>query len=163
MIKKGGESLEHIRPLVIKYIYTAAITVIFLSYLLIPAIPLGSSLVIALVVALVLYFVGDRLLLMRFGALPTAIANFVMAAVVLALAGPFVRQTIGTGAILATSAVTGVAEWIFYRYIRTEIGAGGDGGEMAPAPNFFGDGEKMPESKESGSGEEEGQGGSGEH
>ncbi|NLA26676.1 MAG: DUF2512 family protein, partial [Firmicutes bacterium] len=57
--------MEHIRPLVIKYIYTAAITVIFLSYLLIPAVPPGSSLVIALAVALVLYFLGDRILLPR--------------------------------------------------------------------------------------------------
>ncbi len=142
--------MEHIRPLIIKFIYTAAITMIFLSYLLIPAVPMGSSLVIALVVTLVLYFVGDRYLLPRFGALPTAIANFIMAAVILALAGPFVRQTIGTGAILATAAVTGVAEWVFYRYVRGEIGTAAEGGEMASAPDFFGGGEAPQESEERG-------------
>lgn len=148
--------MEHIRPLIIKFIYTAAITMIFLSYLLIPAIPMSSSLVIALVVTLVLYFVGDRYLLPRFGALPTAIANFIMAAVILALAGPFVRQNIGTGAILATAAVTGVAEWVFFRYIRGEIGTAAEAGDMASAPEFFGGGETPPESEESGNDHGEG-------
>ncbi len=148
--------MEHIRPLVIKYIYTAAITVIFLSYLLIPAVPPGSSLVIALAVALVLYFLGDRILLPRFGILPTAIANFIMAAVVLALATSFLRQATGTGVILATAAVTGVAEWIFYRYVRGEIGAALEG-EISPPSNVFGDGEHLPESDESGGGGENGQ------
>lgn len=140
--------MEHIRPLVVKFIYIAAITIVFLSYLLIPAVTLGSSLIISLVVTLVLYFAGDRFLLQRFGALPTAIANFVIAAVILALAGPFVRQTIGTGAILATSAVIGVAEWLFYRYIRSSIGAASGGAEMAPVPDFFGSDEKLQQNSE---------------
>ncbi len=142
--------MEHIRPLIIKFIYTAAITLIFLSYLLIPAVPLVSSLLIALVVTLVLYFLGDRFLLERFGALPTAIANFVVAAVILALAGPFVRQTVGAGAILATAAVIGVAEWIFYRYIHSEVGTAAGGGEIASAPDFFGGEETAPENDEGG-------------
>ena len=91
--------MEHIRPLIIKFIYIAAITMIFLGYLLVPAVPMGSTLLIALVVTLVLYFAGDRYLLPRFGALPAAIANFIIAAVILVLAEPFVRQDIGAGGI----------------------------------------------------------------
>ncbi|MFY9541923.1 MAG: DUF2512 family protein [Dethiobacteria bacterium] len=147
--------MEHIRPLIIKFIYTAAITMIFLSYLLIPAVPMGSSLVIALVVTLVLYFVGDRYLLPRFGALPTAIANFIVAAVILMLAGPFVREDIGTGAGLATAAVIGVAEWVFFRYVRGEIGAVSETENMASKPEFFGGDDSPPEIDDSGSGRSE--------
>lgn len=147
--------MEHIRPLLIKYIYTAAITMIFLSYLLIPAVPMGSSLIIALVLTLVLYFVGDQYLLPRFGELPAAIANFIMAAVILALVGPFVRQTIGTGAVLATGAVIGIAEWVFFRYVRNEIGTPAEGGEMLSSPEFLGESGVTPESEESGSAPEQ--------
>ena len=149
--------MEHIRPLIVKFIYTAAITMIFLSYLLIPAVPISSSLVIALVVTLVLYFAGDRYLLPRFGALPTAIANFIIAAVILVLAGPFVREDIGTGAVLATAAVIGVAEWVFFRYVRSEMGIVSETENMASAPEFFGGGESKPESDDSGSGTDRGE------
>jgi hypothetical protein len=155
LIEKGGEPLEHIRPLIVKFIYTAAITMIFLSYLLIPAVPMGSSLVIALVVTLVLYFLGDRYLLPRFGALPAAIANFIAAAVILVLAGPFLRENIGTGAVLATAAVIGVAEWVFFRYVHGEIGAVSEAGNMASKPEFFGGGDSPPESDDSGAGRSE--------
>lgn len=147
MIEKGGEFLEHVRPLLIKFVYTAAITMIFLSYLLLPAVPMGSSLIIALVVTVVLYFVGDQYLLPRFGALPTAIANFIVAAVILALGGSFVRQPIGTGAILATAAVIGLAEWVFFRYVRDEIGTPAEGKELLSSPEFLGGSETIPESE----------------
>lgn len=141
--------MEHIKPLIIKFIYIAAITMIFLSYLLLPAVPPGSSLVVALVITLVLYFAGDRYLLSNFGALPTAIANLIMAAVILALAGSFVRQPIGAGAVLATAAVIGVAEWIYFRYLRSEIGAIAEGEEMTSGPEFFSRGKTSLESEES--------------
>ncbi len=137
--------MEHIRPLVIKYIYTAAITMIFLSHLLIPAVPLGSSLIIALFVTAALYLAGDRYLLQRFGALLTSVGNFVIAAIILALAGPFVRQAVGAGAVLATAAATGVAEWVYYRYIRTEINIGEKDENIAPAHDFFDGSETPPE------------------
>ncbi|HOB87730.1 MAG TPA: DUF2512 family protein [Bacillota bacterium] len=144
--------MEHIRPLIIKFIYIAAITMIFLGYLLVPAVPMGSTLLIALVVTLVLYFAGDRYLLPRFGALPAAIANFIIAAVILVLAEPFVRQDIGAGGILATAAVIGVAEWVFFRYLRSQMGMVTEEENMASAPEFFGSVEEPRES--GGSGEE---------
>ncbi len=140
--------MEQIRPLLIKFIYIAAITMIFLSYLLIPAVSLGSSLIIALAVTVVLFFVGDQYLLTRLGALPTAIVNFIVAAVVLALGGSFLRRPIGAGVILATAAVIGVAEWIYFRYIRSEIGALGEGEEILSAPEFLGEEGVLPEGGE---------------
>ena len=137
--------MEHVRPLVIKYIYTAAITMIFLSHLLIPAVPLGSSLIIALVVTAALYLAGDRYLLQRFGGLLTAVGNFIIAAIVLALAGPFLRQPVGAGAILATAAATGVAEWVYYRYIRSEVDIGETEGNPASGQDFFNGSEPPPE------------------
>lgn len=139
--------MEHIRPLLIKYIYTAAITIIFLTYLLVPAVDLGASLLVALFITLVLYFAGDRFILPRFGTLSAAIANFVLAAVVLALANAFVREPIGTGAILATAAVIGVAEWIFFRYARAAVIPGAEGQEMASVPEFLGDNQPQPENR----------------
>lgn len=140
--------MEHIRPLVIKYIYTAAITMIFLSHLLIPAVPLGSSLILALVVTAALYLAGDRYLLQRFGALLTAVGNFVIAAIILALAGPFLRQPVGAGAILATAAATGVAEWVYYRYIRSEVDIGEKEESMASDQDFFNGSDAPPEGGE---------------
>ena len=116
---------------------------IFLSHLLIPAVPLGSSLIIALVVTAALYFAGDRYLLQRFGTLLTTVGNFVIAAIILALAGPFLRQPVGAGAILATAATTGVAEWVYYRYIRSEIDIGEKEESMASGQDFF-DGSEAP-------------------
>lgn len=147
---KGGDTVEHIRPLLVKFIYIAAITVIFLSFLLIPAVPLGSSVVIALVAAVVLYFVGDIYLLARLGALPTAIINFIVAAVILALGGSFLRRPIGAGVILATAAVIGVAEWIYFRYIRDEIGTPAGGEELLAAPEFLGGEENIPDDEGAG-------------
>lgn len=138
MIGKGGDHVDQIRPLLIKFVYIAAITMIFLSFLLSPAVPVGSALIIALVTAVVLYFVGDRFLLQRLGALPTAIVNFIVAAVILALGSPFVSQPIGAGAILATAAVIGVAEWVYYRYIRDEISAPAGEEGMLSSPEFLG-------------------------
>jgi hypothetical protein len=151
MLKKGGDLLDHVRPLLIKFIYIAAITMIFFSHLLLPAVPMGSSLVIALVTTAVLYFAGDLYLLPRLGVLLTAIANFIIAIVILALGSSFVRQPIGAGAVLATAAVIGVAEWIFYRYIRDEIGTSAEGKEMLSSPEFLG-GEGTP--PEEGEGEQ---------
>jgi hypothetical protein len=139
--------MEHIRPLIIKYIYTAAITIIFLTYLLVPSVSLGSSMIIALFITLVLYFAGDRFLLPRFGTLAAAIANFVIAAVVLSLANAFVREPLGTGVILATAAVIGVAEWFFFRYARTEVSPAAEGGEIASFPEFLGDHETQQDNR----------------
>lgn len=147
--------MDHVRPLLIKFIYIAAITMIFFSHLLVPAVPLGSSLVIALVATVALYFAGDLYLLSRLGALPTAIANFIIAIVILALASSFLRQPVGAGAVLATAAVIGVAEWIFYRYIRDEIGTSVEGKEMLASPEFLGGGEIEPENGEGEQGPEE--------
>lgn len=140
--------MEHIKPLLIKFIYIAAITMIFLSYLLIPAVPLGSSLILALVATVVLYFVGDQYLLTRLGALPTAIVNVIVAAVILALGGSFLRRPIGAGVILATAAVIGVAEWIYFRYIRGEIGTLAGGDEVLSATEFLGGDGVLPEGGE---------------
>jgi hypothetical protein len=137
--------MEHIRPLIIKYIYIAAITIIFLTFLLVPSVNLGTSMIIALFVTLVLYFAGDRYLLPRFGTLAAAIANFVIAAVVLSLANAFVREPLGTGVILATAAVIGVAEWFYFRYARAEVSPALEGGEIASFPEFLGENEPPPE------------------
>lgn len=153
--------MDYIRPLLIKFIYTAAITLVFLTYLLVPSVAIGSSLIIALFITLVLYFAGDRFLLTRFGTLATAIANFVLAAIVLSLAGGFLTEPLGAGVILATAAVIGVAEWFFFRYARAEVSPAIEGGgameAMEAMPEFLGDEGHQPEQQEEGgAGNEEG-------
>ncbi|MEW5786002.1 MAG: DUF2512 family protein [Bacillota bacterium] len=131
--------MEQIRPLLIKYIYTAAITILILTYLLVPSVALGSSLIIALFITLVLYYAGDRFLLPRFGTVATAIANFVLAAIVLAVANGFVREPITTGSILTAAVVIGVAEWFFYRYARSEVSPATAGGDITSFAEFLGE------------------------
>lgn len=149
--------MEYIRPLLIKFIYTAAITIVFLTYLLVPSVAIGSSLIVALFITLVLYFAGDRFLLTRFGTLATAIANFVLAAVVLSLAGGFLTEPLGAGVILATAAVIGVAEWFFFRYARAEVSPALEGeGAMEMMPEFLGDEGNQAENRDEGSAGNEG-------
>lgn len=131
--------METIRPLLIKYIYIAAITIIFLTYLQVPSVALSTSLILALFVTLALYFAGDRFLLPRFGTVASAIGNFVIAAVILSLSNAFVRETITTGAILASSAVIGVAEWFFFRYARSEVTPAMEGGDVSSFAEFLGE------------------------
>jgi hypothetical protein len=131
--------MEQIRPLLIKYIYTAAITILFLTYLLEPAVALTASLIVSLFITLILYYAGDRFLLPRFGSIATAIANFVLAAIVLTLANGFVREDITTGSILATAAVIGVAEWFFFRFARSEVNPSVVGNDVSSFAEFLGD------------------------
>jgi hypothetical protein len=131
--------METIRPLLIKYIYIAAITIIFLTYLQVPSVALGTSLILALFVTLALYFAGDRFLLPRFGTVASAIANFVIAAVILSLSNAFTREPITTGAILSSAAVIGVAEWFYFRYARSEVTPAMEGGEVTSFAEFLGE------------------------
>jgi ABC-type nickel/cobalt efflux system permease component RcnA len=131
--------VETVRPLLIKYIYIAAITIIFLTYLQVPSVALGTSLILAVFVTLALYFAGDRFLLPRFGTVASAIANFVIAAVILSLSNAFVREPITTGAILASAAVIGVAEWFFFRYARSEVTPAMEGGDVTSFSEFLGE------------------------
>ncbi len=150
--------METIRPLLIKYIYIAAITIIFLTYLQVPSITLGTSLILALFVTLALYFAGDRFLLPRFGTVASAIANFVIAAVILSLSNAFVAEPITTSAILASSAVIGVAEWFFFRYARSEVTPNVVGNDVGNFAEFLGEpalvnegdsqGEEVPHTEE---------------
>ncbi len=116
--------------MIIKYIYIAATTLIFFTYLMIPSLGVGTSLVMALFVTLVLYFAGDRFMLPRFGTLATAIANFVLAVLTFSVSNLFVREPLSTAAVFAASAVIGIAEWFFFRYVRgvatgAAVGEGG--------------------------------------
>lgn len=141
--------MEQLRPIIIKYIYIAAITLIFLTYLMVPSVALGSSLVIALFITLLLYYAGDRFMLPRFGALATAIGNFVIAALAYSVANLFVREPISVAAIFAAAAVIGVVEWFYFRFARGAVGvtagAGGEGrGDIFP---FIGQGDQAGESE----------------
>lgn len=144
--------METVRPLLIKYIYIAAITIIFLTYLQVPSVALGNSLILALFLTLALYFAGDRYLLPRFGTVASAIANFVIAAIILSLSNAFVREPITTGTILSSTAVIGVAEWFYFRYARSEITPGMAGGDVSTFAEFLG--EPSPDSDMGHQGEE---------
>ncbi|HOL18334.1 MAG TPA: DUF2512 family protein [Bacillota bacterium] len=140
--------METARPLIIKYIYIAAITIIFLTYLQVPSVALGTSLILSVFIALALYFAGDRFLLPRFGTVASAIANFVIAAVIFSLANAFVREPVTTGTILAASAVIGVAEWFYFRYARSEVTPATEGEDFSSFAEFLG--EPAPGNEEEG-------------
>jgi len=122
--------MDQIKPIIIKFIYIAAITLIFLTYLLVPSVPIAASLVTSVAVTLVLYYVGDRFILTRYGALTAAIANFVLASLVFSLARSFIRQPLSAGAIFSSAAVIGVAEWFYYRYAMEAPVMEGEAGEI---------------------------------
>ncbi len=131
--------METARPLIIKYIYIAAISIIFLTYLQVPSISLGASLILSVFITLALYFAGDRFLLPRFGTVASAIANFVIAAVIFSLANAFVREPVHTGTILAASAVIGVAEWFYFRYVLGEATPVAEGEDFSSFAEFLGE------------------------
>lgn len=124
--------MQTIRPLIIKYIYIAAITIVFLTYLQIPSVPLGTSLIVALFLTPALYLAGERYLLPQFGTVATAIGSFVIAAIILSLANTFVREPITTGVILSASAIMGIAEWFYFRYILSDTAPVMEGGYTNP-------------------------------
>ncbi len=118
--------MDQIRPVVIKFAYIAAITLIFLTFLLTPSVPILASLGISVVITLVLFYAGDRFALPRYGALTASIANFVLAALVYSLARSFVTQPLSGGVVFSSAAVIGVAEWFYYRFIQFSPLMGGD-------------------------------------
>ncbi len=141
--------MDQIRSLIIKFIYIAAVTLIFLTYLLVPSVPILASLVVSAVIALVFYYLGDRFILTHYGALIASIANFVLAAVIFSLARSFIRQPIPAGAIFSSAAVIGVAEWFYYRYARqAPVMEGEIGGEQIPGPGEHQGSEGGPEGQE---------------
>ena len=125
--------MDQLRPIVIKFIYIAAITLIFLTFLLVPSVPILASLGVSVVITLVLFYAGDRFVLPRYGALTASIANFVLSALVYSLARSFITQPLSGGAIFSSAAVIGVAEWFYYRFIQFSPVMGGEiGGDQSP-------------------------------
>lgn len=127
--------MNHIIFLVIKYIYTAAISAILLTYLLVPSVSLGASLVIALFVTLALYFIGDLNILPRFGNLTTVIFDFILAAVIIGLANLFMVETVTFSMTIVAAVVIAAAEWFFHHYIMREVvpAAVNEQGSFCPA------------------------------
>lgn len=107
--------------LLIKYIYTAVITSVLLTYLLIPSISLVASLIVAAFVTLASYFVGDLYVLPRVGSLGAVIVKFALAAAIFGLSNLFMSEVVTFSMAVVTAAVIAAAEWFSHRYLTMDV------------------------------------------
>jgi K+-sensing histidine kinase KdpD len=112
--------MRHTNALILKYILTAVVMLIFLTLLLSPSVSWITSLVIALFVTGISYAAGDLFILPRYGTTAATVSDFIMAAVIIWIASSFIARAIPAGTIIATAFFIGVAEWFFHRYLQGE-------------------------------------------
>ncbi|MFY9113949.1 MAG: DUF2512 family protein [Dethiobacteria bacterium] len=115
--------MDHKMNLLIKYVYTAVITSVLLTYLLVPSISLGASLIVAVFVTLALYYLGDLYVLPRIGSLGAVFVEFIVAAVIFGLSNLFMTEIVTFSMAVVTAAIIAAAEWFFHRYLSMNIDA----------------------------------------
>lgn len=124
--------MNHVSNLIIKYIMIGVISIIFLSLLLTPPIPLANTLIIALFVTGILYVIGDLFILPGSGNYAATAANIIMAALILWAASFFIIQNIPVSTAIITAIVIGAGEWVLHRFQQTKVPAGEEPGEEQP-------------------------------
>lgn len=116
-----GEKMNRSVNLLIKYIYTAVITSVLLTYLLVPSISLVASLIVAAFVTLASYFIGDLYVLPRMGNLGAVVVKFALAAVIFGLSNLFMAEVVTFSMAVVTAVVIAVAEWFSHRYLTMDV------------------------------------------
>lgn len=108
---------RHATALLIKFIMIAIISIVLLP--LFSQINATQAFVIALVLTIVAYFVGDLWILHRYGNISATISDVVIAALVIGIADQILHNTMtitATGWIVVL-ALIGFGEWYFHKYL----------------------------------------------
>ncbi len=112
--------MNHAPSILIKFIYTAAITATMLTFLAQPALALSSSLLIALLLTFALYLAGDLMVLPRYGNQVTVVFDFVLTSILLGFSNLVMPQTAPLGGVITSAIIIAAAEWLFHSMLQQE-------------------------------------------
>lgn len=112
--------MEHVRALIIKFLMIGVITVAVLSVF--RGLSPRNSIMLALIITIVAYILGDLLILPAFGNLSASISDGIIAFLITWLT-PFVvtRITITAGTALTVGVLVGVGEYFFHKYFARTV------------------------------------------
>lgn len=112
--------MKQVTAMVIKYVMIAAISAILLP--LMSTVTVAQALVIALLITLAAYLVGDLLVLVNMGNLSATVGDGVIAALVVWLSTLIFLVSIPWWAIIITGAAVAAGEWFFHQYlVRNDV------------------------------------------
>ncbi|MDD4168894.1 MAG: DUF2512 family protein [Desulfotomaculaceae bacterium] len=109
---------KHVTSLLTKFVIIGLISVIVLPYF--SMLTINNSLLIALVLAVIAYAVGDLFILPAYGNVTATIADVVLAAVVIYVADLIINGAMtlsALGWVLALGLIA-LGEWFFHRYLK---------------------------------------------
>jgi hypothetical protein len=108
---------RHVTALLIKFVMVAIISIVLLP--IFSQITATQAFVIALVLTLVAYVVGDLWILHRYGNFVATLGDVVMAALVIGIADQILHSTITITAAgwIVTLALIAFGEWYFHKYL----------------------------------------------
>jgi hypothetical protein len=110
---------NHLYALLVKYAVTGS-TLLLLSYL--NLYPLSQSLVLAILVVILSYVIGDLLILRMANNTVSTIADLGLTTLAIWILGPYVLgSTIPFTHALIASAIISAAEWFLHKYIAIYI------------------------------------------
>ena len=108
---------NYTRNLIIKIVINALVVWLFLPT--IGMVAAADRWVIALVTAVVLYLVGDLVVLPRWGPTTTAIADVFIAMVsIVMVSAVLATSTVTTSGALIIGVLVGITEWFFHMFLK---------------------------------------------
>lgn len=111
--------MKHLVAILIKF---AAAAVIFEAYfLLVTDLDFGQALLIAGVITLVSYALGDILIMPRAGNIVATLADLVLAFFIVYLFKAMAFSAIGIADAIIVAILTGIEEWFFHRYLAENV------------------------------------------
>lgn len=111
--------MKHVTALVIKYVMIGAITAILLP--LMAPVTVGQALLMALLITIVAYLLGDLMVLVNMGNPSATVSDGVIAALLIWLSSAVFLVAIPWWAIIVTAAVIAAGEWFFHQYLSRTV------------------------------------------
>jgi predicted ABC-type exoprotein transport system permease subunit len=120
---------KHLTSLLVKFIMIGLISVIILP--LFAQISSGQAILIAVVLTVVAYLLGDRMVLPRYGNTTATVLDVVLAAVVIGLSDWMINGfvTLTPAGWVLFLGVLAIGEWLFHKYLKTSPVRVGDAKE----------------------------------
>jgi hypothetical protein len=110
---------KHLTSLLVKFIMIGLISVIILP--LFAQISSGQAILIAVVLTVVAYLLGDLMVLPRYGNTTATVLDVVLAAVVIGLSDWMINGfvTLTPAGWVLFLGVLAIGEWLFHKYLKT--------------------------------------------
>jgi hypothetical protein len=120
---------KHLTSLLVKFIMIGLISVIILP--LFAQISSGQAILIAVVLTVVAYLLGDLMVLPRYGNTTATVLDVVLAAVVIGLSDWMINGfvTLTPAGWVLFLGVLAIGEWLFHKYLKTSPVRVGDAKE----------------------------------